>query len=99
MVRDQVRRTRTATVLVTHDVLDAVTLADRVVVLHDGQVVEQGRPLDVLTDPVHPFTAALAGVNLVVGGSWPSPTAARRWRARTVSWSRAAPASRAGGRR
>jgi len=52
---------------VTHDVLDAVTMADRVVVLHDGQVVEQGRPLDVLTDPVHPFTAALAGVNLVVG--------------------------------
>ncbi|MET0789378.1 MAG: ATP-binding cassette domain-containing protein [Cellulomonas sp.] len=67
LVRDQVRRTRTATVLVTHDVLDAVTLADRVVVLHDGQVVEQGRPLDVLTDPAHPFTAALAGVNLVVG--------------------------------
>ncbi|MEZ0448938.1 ABC transporter ATP-binding protein [Cellulomonas sp. ICMP 17802] len=67
LVRDQVRRTRTVTVLVTHDVLDAVTLADRVVVLHDGQVVEQGRPLDVLTDPVHPFTAALAGVNLVVG--------------------------------
>ena len=67
LVRDQVRRTRTATVLVTHDVLDAVTLADRVVVLHDGQVVEQGRPLDVLSDPVHPFTAALAGVNLVVG--------------------------------
>ncbi|GEL97593.1 ABC transporter ATP-binding protein [Cellulomonas terrae] len=67
VVREQVRRTRTATVLVTHDVLDAVTLADRVVVLHDGQVVEQGRPLDVLTDPLHPFTAALAGVNLVVG--------------------------------
>ena len=67
LVREQVRRTRTATVLVTHDVLDAVTLADRVVVLHDGHVVEQGRPFDVLTDPVHPFTAALAGVNLVVG--------------------------------
>ena len=67
LVRDQVRRTRTPTVLVTHDVLDAVTLADRVIVLHDGEVVEQGRPLDVLTDPVHPFTAALAGVNLVVG--------------------------------
>jgi len=67
LVRDQVRRTRTATVLVTHDVLDAVILADRVVILHDGAVVEQGAPLDVLTDPVHPFTAALAGVNLVVG--------------------------------
>jgi len=67
LVRDQVRRTRTPTVLVTHDVLDAVALADLVIVLHDGEVVEQGRPLDVLTDPVHPFTAALAGVNLVVG--------------------------------
>ncbi|MBO3083781.1 ABC transporter ATP-binding protein [Cellulomonas fengjieae] len=67
LVRAQVRRTRTSTVLVTHDVLDAVTLADRVVVLHDGQVVERGRPLDVLTEPAHPFTAALAGVNLVVG--------------------------------
>ncbi|WP_426592832.1 sulfate/molybdate ABC transporter ATP-binding protein [Cellulomonas sp. McL0617] len=67
LVRDQVRRTRTATVLVTHDVLDAVALADRVVILHDGSVVEQGPPLDVLTDPVHSFTAALAGVNLVVG--------------------------------
>ena len=67
LVRTQVRRTRTVTVLVTHDVLDAVTLADRVVVLHEGVVVEQGRPLDVLADPVHPFTAALAGVNLVVG--------------------------------
>lgn len=67
LLREQVRRTRTAAVLVTHDVLDAVTLADRVVVLHDGLVVEHGRPLDVLADPVHPFTAALAGVNLVAG--------------------------------
>lgn len=67
VVRDQVRRTRTTTVLVTHDVLDALTLADEVLVLVDGRVVERGRPLDVLADPRHPFTAALAGVNLVVG--------------------------------
>ncbi|ROS31287.1 ABC transporter ATP-binding protein [Cellulomonas sp. PhB150] len=67
LVRDQVRRTRTAAVLVTHDLVDGLTLADHVVVLHDGRVVEQGDVLAVLTDPVHPFTAALAGVNLVVG--------------------------------
>ncbi|MDM7831822.1 sulfate/molybdate ABC transporter ATP-binding protein [Cellulomonas edaphi] len=67
LVRAQVRRTGTAAVLVTHDVLDALTLADHVVVLHEGRVVEQGDALAVLTDPVHPFTAALAGVNLVVG--------------------------------
>ncbi|MBO9555343.1 ABC transporter ATP-binding protein [Cellulomonas sp.] len=67
VVRDQVRRTQTPTVLVTHSVLDALTLADEVVVLDHGTVVERGHPLDVLTDPAHPFTAALAGVNLVVG--------------------------------
>ena len=67
VVRDQVRRTQTATVLVTHDVVDVLTLADQVLVLHEGRVVEQGAPLDVLTAPVDPFTAALAGVNLVVG--------------------------------
>jgi molybdate transport system ATP-binding protein len=67
LVRDQVRRTRTTTVLVTHDVLDALTLADEVLVLVEGRGVERGRPLDVLADPSHAFTAALAGVNLVVG--------------------------------
>ncbi|MGY4643187.1 ATP-binding cassette domain-containing protein [Cellulomonas sp. URHB0016] len=67
VVRDQVRRTATPTVLVTHSVLDALTLADEVVVLDHGAVVERGSPLDVLTDPAHPFTAALAGVNLLVG--------------------------------
>ena len=67
LVREQVRRTGTAAVLVTHDVVDALTLADHVVVLHDGRVVEEGDVLAVLTDPAHPFTAALAGVNLVVG--------------------------------
>jgi len=67
VVSEQVRHTRTTTVLVTHDVLDALTLADEVLVLVEGRVVERGRPLDVLADPSHPFTAALAGVNLVVG--------------------------------
>ncbi|MDM7854095.1 sulfate/molybdate ABC transporter ATP-binding protein [Cellulomonas alba] len=67
LVRDQVRGTGTTTVLVTHDVLDALTLADEVLVLVEGRGVERGRPLDVLADPSHVFTAALAGVNLVVG--------------------------------
>ena len=67
LVREQVRGSGAAAVLVTHDVVDALTLADHVLVLHDGVVVEEGTPLDVLTDPVHAFTAALAGLNLVAG--------------------------------
>ncbi len=67
LVREQVRRTGTATVLVTHDVIDVVAVADRMVVLHDGAVVAEGTPAEVLGAPADPFTATLAGVNLLVG--------------------------------
>ncbi|UAJ80902.1 ABC transporter ATP-binding protein [Leifsonia sp. ZF2019] len=57
---------RTA-VLVTHEVLDAYLLADRVAVLHDGRVVEQGPTRQVLGHPRHPFTAEIAGLGLLTG--------------------------------
>jgi molybdate transport system ATP-binding protein len=56
-------------VVVTHDPLDALLLADRVVVLTDGRVVEQGPSTDVLSRPRSPFAARLAGLNLV-SGTW-----------------------------
>ena len=55
------------TILVTHDVLDAWTLADRVVVLHEGRVVEEGPTADVLERPRTAFTAELSGLCLVHG--------------------------------
>jgi molybdate transport system ATP-binding protein len=55
------------TVLVTHDVLDAVVLADRVLVLSNGQVVEQGPTREVLARPRAAFTARIAGLNLIPG--------------------------------
>ncbi len=57
---------RTA-IVVTHEVLDALTLADRVVVLGEGKIVEQGATAEVLQRPRHPFTAGLAGLNLLTG--------------------------------
>ncbi len=57
---------RTA-VVVTHDVLDALLLADRVVVLDGGRVVEEGASTEVLTRPRSPFAARLAGLNLLRG--------------------------------
>jgi molybdate transport system ATP-binding protein len=68
-IRRMLRRVlegRTA-IVVTHEVLDALTLADRVVVMNRGVVVETGQTLEVLERPRHPFTAELAGLNLVVG--------------------------------
>lgn len=54
-------------VLVTHDVLDAVVLAERTTVLLEGRVVQDGTTREVLGHPGSPFVAALAGVNLVTG--------------------------------
>jgi molybdate transport system ATP-binding protein len=58
---------KTTGLLVTHDVLDALVLADRVIVMTDGSIVEQGRTRDVLTRPRSPFAARIAGLNLVPG--------------------------------
>jgi molybdate transport system ATP-binding protein len=56
-----------ATVLVTHDPLDALALADEVAVLAEGRIVERGRTRDVLAAPRTAFTARIAGLNLVPG--------------------------------
>ncbi len=56
-----------ARVLVTHDPIDAVTLADRLLIVEAGRVVQQGRPDDVLNRPKSPYVAELAGVNLYRG--------------------------------
>lgn len=57
---------RTA-IVVTHDALDAYLLADRVAVLNEGRVVEEGPTREVLTRPRHPFTAELTGLSLLTG--------------------------------
>ncbi|MBB3663462.1 MULTISPECIES: sulfate/molybdate ABC transporter ATP-binding protein [Prauserella salsuginis group] len=54
-------------VLVTHDPLDALALADDVVVLDAGRIVERGPAKEVLAAPRTPFTARIAGLNLVPG--------------------------------
>ena len=55
--------------LVTHDVLDALLLADRVIVLEAGRIVEHGPTADVLSSPRSAFAARLAGLNLI-SGQW-----------------------------
>jgi molybdate transport system ATP-binding protein len=54
-------------VLITHDLIDVLTLADRVLVLEAGRIVETGLTSKVLAMPRSRFGARFAGVNLVGG--------------------------------
>ncbi len=55
------------TILVTHDFEDASTLADRVGVLVDGQLVQVAAPEELLASPADGFVASLGGANLLRG--------------------------------
>jgi molybdate transport system ATP-binding protein len=57
-------------IIVTHDVLDALVLAQRVVVVDGGRVVESGPTRDVLRQPRTAFTARIAGLNMVTGTAY-----------------------------
>ncbi len=67
LVRDVLSHSRCTTMVVTHDRVDALSLADGVVVLGDGRVVEEGPVAAVLATPRSAFAAALAGTTLIHG--------------------------------
>ena len=58
-----------ATVLVTHDPLDAMMLADRLVIVEDGRVVQTGDAAAITTRPQTDYVARLVGLNLYRGRS------------------------------
>ncbi len=63
----RLRRYPGSTVLVTHDPLDALTLADHLVFLDRGTVVQEGPPADVVARPRNPYVAHVVGLNLFAG--------------------------------
>ncbi|WP_380173007.1 sulfate/molybdate ABC transporter ATP-binding protein [Kineococcus sp. DHX-1] len=67
VLRRVLGRGERSAVLVTHEPLDALALADRAVVLEGGRVVEEGPVQQVLTAPRSRFAAQLAGLDLLPG--------------------------------
>ena len=65
LLRSLVRELRLAVVVVTHDLAVARLLADRMMVMRDGRVVEQGLTDQVLDDPQHPYTQSLVSAVLI----------------------------------
>src|SRR5471030_2028983 len=55
------QRLETTSVYVTHDQIEAMTMADQIVVMHDGRVEQIGAPLDLYDKPVNQFVAGFIG--------------------------------------
>jgi multiple sugar transport system ATP-binding protein len=69
-IKDLHERLKTTTVYVTHDQIEAMTMADKIVILKDGVIEQQGAPLDVYDRPDNLFVASFIGspaMNLIKG--------------------------------
>src|SRR5882724_2063554 len=69
-IKELHQRLKTTTVYVTHDQVEAMTMADRIVVMHDGVVEQIGSPLELYDRPANLFVAGFIGspaMNMVNG--------------------------------
>ncbi len=88
-IKELHQRLRTTTVYVTHDQIEAMTMADTIVVMNGGNVEQSGAPLDLYDRPANLFVAGFIGspaMNLMRGASdgsqfrsesgvaWPMPS-------------------------
>jgi multiple sugar transport system ATP-binding protein len=69
-IKELHQRLKTTTVYVTHDQIEAMTMADVIVILRDGYIEQIGRPMDVYDRPANLFVAEFIGspgINLLCG--------------------------------
>src|SRR6476661_1173791 len=69
-IKELHQRLRTTSIYVTHDQIEAMTMADRIVVMRDGIVEQSGDPLELYDTPVNTFVAGFIGspaMNFVPG--------------------------------
>jgi molybdate transport system ATP-binding protein len=67
------REFRGPALLVTHDPLEALVLADRIVILEAGRIVQAGTAAEITSRPLTPYVADLVGVNLYRASIGPEP--------------------------
>ncbi len=91
-IKELHQRLKTTSIYVTHDQIEAMTMADKIVVMRDGIVEQTGTPLDLYDNPANQFVAGFIGspamnflpgvvkgnqVELEGGALLPMPTSAR----------------------
>ena len=60
-IKELHQRLKTTTIYVTHDQIEAMTMADKIVVMHDGIVEQMGSPLELYDTPANQFVAGFIG--------------------------------------
>jgi len=75
LIRELQTRKGTAVLFITHDFGVVAEIADRVAVMQDGRVVEEGRTVDVLGAPQHPYTRQLIAAVPTLAAPPPRPVA------------------------
>jgi multiple sugar transport system ATP-binding protein len=83
------QRLKTTTVYVTHDQVEAMTMADKIVVMHDGRIEQIGSPLELYDRPANLFVAQFIGspaMNVIqgtlrreAGAAWVEAAGGLRW--------------------
>jgi multiple sugar transport system ATP-binding protein len=71
-IKELHQRLKTTSVYVTHDQIEAMTMADKIVVMKDGVVEQTGGPLDLYDQPANTFVAGFIGspaMNLLAGNA------------------------------
>ena len=72
-IKEIQRRLKITTIFVTHDQEEALTIADRIAVMHAGQIVQVGTPADVFERPQHSFVAGFVGQSNLLQGEARGP--------------------------
>ena len=60
-IRQIQRRLGITMIYVTHDQIEAMTMGDRIMILHDGKIQQIGKPIDIYNNPANPFVATFIG--------------------------------------
>jgi len=68
-LRSILHQTNIPAIYVTHDQEEAFTIADRVLILHDGEILREGTPADVWANPKSEFVAGFLGLGNVIKGT------------------------------
>lgn len=79
-LRTILQKTNVPAIYVTHDQEEAFAIADRVLILHDGNIICAGTPADVWANPQSAYVAEFLGLGNVMGGEVKGKIQNREWK-------------------